>query len=126
MRTAVLCAMWVLVCKLIGVQSGFSDLGKWINPRIAKADDSHKLPAEKVDAYLKHIQLRKKIKSIEVPLLIFHAKDDHVVPFSQSEKIHQWAPKSTFVAFDIGRHNVFSYNQEKYSKAMSRFIKKLK
>lgn len=44
------------------------------------------------------------IKDYDGPLLIFHGKQDEVIPFSHGQSLHQANPKSRFISYECG-HN---------------------
>lgn len=47
----------------------------------------------------------KIVSGLRCPLVIFHGRQDHLIPFTHAEKLHEAAPQSKLVAYDDADHN---------------------
>jgi len=64
-----------------------------------------------------------KIKTIAVPKLFIHARNDEVVPFEFAQKLYAAAPApKQFVATDGGHNDAYTASNEQYIKAIIDFI----
>mmetsp|Transcript_17915 Transcript_17915/g.19941 ORF Transcript_17915/g.19941 Transcript_17915/m.19941 type:complete len:217 (+) Transcript_17915:418-1068(+) len=67
-----------------------------------------------------------KLKAYPGPLLLFHTKDDKVLPVEGADEMLQWAEKSRkkhLVKFEIGGHNyIWRMNVDEYCKQLREFI----
>ena len=69
----------------------------------------------------------EKIKEYIGPLLIIHAKQDHIIPFSQGELLYHSCPseKKTFISIPNANHNnILGIDPKKYFEAVETFINK--
>lgn len=67
-----------------------------------------------------------KISHINVPLLIFHSRDDEFFPMQHAQKLLQAAPASKELVELRGSHNdAFRQSEEIYTNALRRFIASL-
>lgn len=68
----------------------------------------------------------KKIRKIKVPILIFHSRDDEIVPFRQGRRLYEDAsePKE-FVQLHGGHNDAFLVSQEEYMGSIDAFISRL-
>ena len=68
----------------------------------------------------------EKIKNYTGPLLIIHAEQDHIVPYSQGEHLYNSCPatKKTLVSIPNANHNnILGVGFQKYFEEVERFIK---
>ncbi|MDR0287735.1 MAG: alpha/beta hydrolase, partial [Clostridiales bacterium] len=63
-----------------------------------------------------------KIESLQIPTLIFHAKDDKLASYEQAEKAVSRFPNCTFISFETGGH-LMAGNSEEIKNAVAEFIK---
>ena len=66
------------------------------------------------------------IKDVKTPLLVFHSKDDQVIPFSMGQEIYEASAASDkeFVTVDQGEHvMLFFENPDLYKQAIKDFLK---
>lgn len=63
------------------------------------------------------------IEDLQVPALIFHAKDDKLASYTDTEKAISRFPNCTFISFESGGH-LLSGHGEEIKKAVSEFILK--
>ena len=104
------------------IESGFADeepLFKLIGITAEQAGFS------KEDGFLNG----EKIKKYTGPLLVIHAEEDHIVPFSQGEALHDYSPSKnkTFIAIHNANHNnILGVSPQKYFGEITRFINALK
>ena len=69
----------------------------------------------------------EKIKKYIGPLLIIHAEQDHIIPFSQGEFLYHSCPsvKKTFISVPNANHNnILEINPKKYFEIVETFINK--
>ncbi|MFH0826259.1 MAG: alpha/beta hydrolase [Candidatus Omnitrophota bacterium] len=68
----------------------------------------------------------KKIKSVDVPKLFIHSRDDEIVPSSLARKLYlvSQEPKE-FVEINGGHNSAFMDSKEEYISAIASFIKNL-
>ncbi|MCF7830498.1 alpha/beta hydrolase [Candidatus Gracilibacteria bacterium] len=65
----------------------------------------------------------EKIPKITSPLLIFHSKEDEVVPFSQGQKLFEASPEpKTFVQLEGAHNRAIHENTETYLQALKEFF----
>lgn len=106
------------------LESGISDVLERVDVRITPRDigmTRDELLAE-VAAHLDH---RSKLAGYRGPLLVIHARDDHLVEVSHAESNHAWAgsEKKELVLFESGGHNaLLSVNWTEYIAAIKRFL----
>ncbi|MBI4972771.1 MAG: alpha/beta hydrolase [Candidatus Omnitrophica bacterium] len=68
----------------------------------------------------------EKIKSVEVPKLFLHSRDDEMVPYALATKLYQAARDAKYFTDLSGEHNnAFLDSHEKYPSAIQSFIEKL-
>jgi len=53
-----------------------------------------------------------KIESLQVPTIIFHAKDDKMARYEQAEKAVSRFPNCTFISFETGGHLMVGHSEE--------------
>jgi pimeloyl-ACP methyl ester carboxylesterase len=63
-----------------------------------------------------------KIESLQMPVLILHAKDDKLASYEQAEKAASRFTNCTFISFETGGHLMAGHSEE-IIKAVSEFIK---
>ena len=63
------------------------------------------------------------IEDLQVPILIFHAKDDKLASYTDTEKVISRFPNCTFISFESGGHLLSGHGKE-IKKAVSEFISK--
>jgi len=71
----------------------------------------------------------EKIKKYTGPLLVIHAEEDHIVPFSQGQDLHDSCPskEKTFLPIPNANHNnILGVSFQKYFEEITRFINALK
>ena len=66
----------------------------------------------------------KKIKNINIPILIMHGKVDNIVPFNMGERMYQLANNPKYSYFSEHDHHMMEYN-EKLIKKLNDFIMSL-
>jgi pimeloyl-ACP methyl ester carboxylesterase len=76
------------------------------------------------------INLSESLAKLTCPVLLMHAKDDEVVPFSPNFTENESClkgnnPKSTMLALDVGRHNIRSWNRVAVFQEISKFLTKI-
>ena len=104
------------------IESGFADekpLFKLIGITAEQAGFS------KEDGFLNG----EKIKKYAGPLLIIHAEEDHIVPFSQGELLHNLCPSKNkkFLPVPNANHNnILGVSFQKYFEEVTHFIKTIK
>lgn len=62
------------------------------------------------------------IEKLKVPTLIFHAKDDKMVPYNNIKKVVNRFPNCTFVTFETGGHMMRGHSEE-INKTLTEFVK---
>jgi len=103
------------------IESGFADeepLFKLIGITAEQAGFS------KEDGFLNG----EKIKKYTGPLLVIHAEEDHIVPFSQGQDLHDSCPskEKTFLPIPNANHNnILGVSFQKYFEEIERFILRL-
>lgn len=63
------------------------------------------------------------IEDLQVPTLIFHAKDDKLASYTDTEEVISRFPNCTFISFESGGHLLSGHGKE-IKKAVSEFISK--
>lgn len=63
------------------------------------------------------------IEDLQVPTLIFHAKNDKLASYTDTEKVISRFPNCTFISFESGGHLLSGHGKE-IKKAVSEFISK--
>ena len=77
------------------------------------------------DEVKKHFDHQAKLTSYQNPVLILHAKGDHLIDISHAERNHQWSAseRKRIVRFDFGDHNtIMPYNRDQYFHELRDFI----
>ena len=70
----------------------------------------------------------EKIKKYTGPLLVIHAEEDHIVPFSQGQDLHDSCPSKEKTSFSIpnaNHNNILGVSFQKYFEEVERFIFRL-
>ncbi|MBC8255847.1 MAG: alpha/beta hydrolase [Candidatus Marinimicrobia bacterium] len=71
----------------------------------------------------------EKIKKYKGPLLVIHAEQDHIIPFSQGEELLSLCPsenKKLLPISNANHNNILGVNPQMYFEEISRFINGLK
>ena len=103
------------------IESGFADeepLFKLIGITAEQAGFS------KEDGFLNG----EKIKKYTGPLLVIHAEEDHIIPFSQGEALHDYSPSKnkTFIPIPNANHNnILGVSPQTYFEEVTQFINAL-
>ena len=65
-----------------------------------------------------------RIMNYEGPLLVFHGRDDHIVPLKQGEDLYNAckSEKKELCIFEFGRHSVSLWNSEEYYSRLVKFL----
>ena len=101
------------------IESGFADEGPLFT-LIGTTSDS--VGFKKEDGFLNG----EKIKKYTGPLLIIHAKQDHIIPFSQGEILYDTCPSKNkkFLPISNANHNnILGVDPKRYFKEVVGFIK---
>lgn len=61
------------------------------------------------------------IEELQVPTLVFHAKDDKLASYTDTEKAVKRFPNCTFIPFESGGHLIAGHGEE-IKEAVSKFI----
>ena len=61
------------------------------------------------------------IEDLQVPTLIFHAKDDKLASYAETESAVSRFPNCTFISFESGGHLLTGHGEE-IKKAVSDFV----
>ena len=64
-----------------------------------------------------------QVENLQVPILVFQAKDDKLVNYADTEKAIVRFPNCTFISFESGGHLMEGHGEE-IKQAVSKFIKK--
>ena len=80
-----------------------------------------------LDASVTNLDMAKNyddyhIENLQVPTLVFQAKDDKFINYSDTEKSVKRFPNCTFISFESGGHLMEEHGEE-IKKAVSKFIK---
>ena len=103
------------------IESGFADeepLFKLIGITAEQAGFS------KEDGFLNG----EKIKKYTGPLLVIHAEEDHIVPFSQGQDLYDFCPSKEKIFLPIpnaNHNNILGVSFQKYFEEIERFILRL-
>lgn len=62
-----------------------------------------------------------RIEDLQVPTLVFHAKDDKLASYTDAEKAVKRFPNCTFIPFESGGHLITGHGEE-IKEAVSKFI----
>lgn len=62
-----------------------------------------------------------RIEDLQVPTLVFHAKDDKLASYTDTEKAVKRFPNCTFIPFESGGHLIAGHGEE-IKEAVSKFI----
>ena len=62
-----------------------------------------------------------RIEELQVPTLVFHAKDDKLASYTDTEKAVKRFPNCTFIPFESGGHLIAGHGEE-IKEAVSKFI----
>ena len=70
-----------------------------------------------LDASVTNIDMAKKyedyhIEELQVPTLVFHAKDDKLASYTDTEKAVKRFPNCTFISFESGGHLMVGHGEE--------------
>ena len=104
------------------IESGFADeepLFKLIGITAEQAGFS------KEDGFLNG----EKIKKYTGPLLVIHAEEDHIVPFSQGQNLHDSCPSKEKIFLPIpsaNHNNILGVSFQKYFEEVTHFIETIK
>ena len=106
------------------IESGIADPAeRFLNyadlSSVAANEDDVKAEVEK------HFNHKEKLNSYTNPVLVLHAKNDHLVDISHAERNYAWAGSHAkrIVRFDFGDHNtIMPFNLEKYFQEVRDFI----
>ena len=101
------------------IESGFADEGPLFS-LIGTTPDS--VGFKKEDGFLN----REKIKKYTGPLLIIHAEQDHIIPFSQGEILHDTCPSKhkKFLPIPNANHNnILGVDPKRYFAEVESFVK---
>ena len=104
------------------IESGFAD-EKPLFELIGMTADQAGFPKE--DGFLNG----EKIKKYTGPLLIIHAEEDHIVPFSQGQDLHDSCPskeKTSLYIPNANHNNILGVSFQKYFEEVIHFIKTIK
>ncbi len=80
-----------------------------------------------LDASVTNLDMEKNyddyhIEDLQVPTLVFQAKDDKLISYSETEKAVKRMPNCTFISFESGGH-LMEGHREEIRKAVSKFTK---
>ena len=67
----------------------------------------------------------EKMKKYDGPLLVIHAEEDHIVPFSQGEALHNYSPSKnkTFIPIPNANHNnILGVSFKMYFDEIEKFV----
>ena len=101
------------------IESGFAD-EEPLFTLIGTTPDS--VGFTKEDGFLN----REKINKYTGPLLIIHAKQDHIIPFSQGEILHDSCPSKNKIFLPIpnaNHNNILGVDPKRYFEEVEKFIK---
>ena len=102
------------------VESGFcSEQSLFELFQINPASINYQKPADGFDN-------QTKISNYYGPLLVIHATDDHILPFSEGELLHNTCPSNhkEFLKIEGANHNnILSVSPDQYFEAVSKFIR---
>ena len=62
-----------------------------------------------------------RIEELQVPTLVFHAKDDKLASYTDTEKAVKRFPNCSFIPFESGGHLIAGHGEE-IKEAVSKFI----
>ena len=68
----------------------------------------------------------EKMKKYDGPLLIIHAEEDHIVPFSQGKALYDLSPSKnkTFIPISSANHNnILGVSFQKYFDEVEKFVR---
>ena len=63
-----------------------------------------------------------QVENLQVPTLVFQAKDDKLVNYADTEKAIRRFPNCTFISFESGGHLMEGHGEE-IKEAVSKFVK---
>ena len=74
-----------------------------------------------------HLFNGEKLAPYQGPVLIIHAEDDHIVPATEGKSLyeHSTSEKKEILLFELGRHNVTTWNKEAYWSKFYEFVDKI-
>jgi len=101
------------------IESGFADEAPLFT---LIGTTSEKAGFEKEDGFLNG----EKIKNYTGPLLVIHAEQDHIVPFSQGEFLYNFCPSENkkFLPIPNANHNnILGLSYQKYFNEVGNFVK---
>lgn len=76
------------------------------------------------DAVMEHFDHESKLEGFEKPLLILHARHDHLVDVSHAQRLYDWSSsyQKRLTLFDAGDHNTIqAANKAEYLRALRLF-----
>ena len=73
-------------------------------------------------AYLEHIDVRRHLPNIHVPVLLIHGKNDPIVSWEASEFLSQKLPQNKTLVIEDAGHDVFITHQTQVLKEIKEFI----
>ena len=79
-----------------------------------------------LDASVTNLDMAKnyddyRVEDLQVPTLVFHAKDDKLASYTDTEKAVKRFPNCTFIPFESGGHLIAGHGEE-IKEAVSKFI----
>ena len=85
------------------------------------------LPALSNIIYLRYsFNSIKKIKRVQMPLLVIHSPDDRVIPYQSGEKLFNAAPsEKTFLKISGGHNDGFMKSISSYMKSLRLFTQSI-
>ena len=72
---------------------------------------------------LRDEDIRENLAKINIPTVIFHAKEDAIVAYALAEQMHAGIKNSTLVTFDKSGHSSFLEETEKFNSELIKFLK---
>lgn len=69
----------------------------------------------------------RKLAKYNGPILILHAKDDHLLPVSYAEDLFAacTSEKKEIELFELGRHSISTWNPDKFFDTIRNFVTKI-
>jgi len=103
------------------MQSSFTSMGEAIQSR----SFSRFIPTDLI--LTEHFDSLSKIRSLEMPVLFLHGKQDSVVPFVMSQHLYDAAPEPKQLVFisDADHVRIYQSGEESYIRAIATFVKSL-
>ncbi len=72
--------------------------------------------------YLRTSDLRKKVQTLENPVLLLHGEEDQIIPPSASEWLHAHLPNSRLTLFKGGGHVLHAHHFDEMIDSVSPFL----